>query len=97
MKTEHENDTMTGEELGLQILRGIRDFKEGRFRVAFSPIKHARDKLGMTQVEFAKMLGVSKRTLEGWEQGTKKPSGAAISLIRLAVARPEVVREVLAA
>ncbi len=65
--------------------------------IAFSPIKHARDKLGMTQVEFAKMLGVSKRTLEGWEQGTKKPSGAAISLIRLAVARPEVVREVLAA
>jgi putative transcriptional regulator len=90
-------DSMTGEELGLEILQGLRDIKAGRFRVAYSPVKNARDKLGMTQVEFAKLLGVSARTLEGWEQGIKKPSGAAMSLIAIATARPDVVREVLAA
>jgi putative transcriptional regulator len=93
---ETDSGTMTGEELGLEILRGLRDFKAGKFRVAFSLVKHVREKLGMTQEEFAQMLGVSARTLEGWEQGKTKPSGAAVSLIKIAVARPDVVREVLA-
>lgn len=89
--------SISGEELGLRIIEGLREYKEGKFRVAFSLVKHAREKLAMTQEEFAKMLGVSSRTLEGWEQGTKKPSGAAVSLIKIAAARPEVVKQVLAA
>ena len=92
-----KSETMTGEELGLQILEGLKDIKLGRVRVVFSPVKVAREKLGMTQVEFGKLMGVSPRTVEGWEQGLKKPSGAATSLIAIASARPEVVREVLAA
>ena len=90
-------DSMTGEELGLEILQGLRDMKAGRFRVAYSPVKNARDRSGMTQVEFAKLLGVSARTLEGWEQGIKKPSGAAVALIKVATVRPDALREALAA
>ena len=90
-------ESITGEALGLRIIQGLHEYKEGKVRVAFSLVKHARDKLGMTKEEFAKMLGVSSRTLAGWEQGSKKPSGAAVSLIKIAAARPEVVRQVLAA
>ena len=92
-----KSESMTGEALGLQILEGLKDIKLGRFRVTLSPAKIAREKLAMTQVEFGKLMGVSPRTVEGWEQGLKKPSGAAMSLIAIASARPDVVREVLPA
>jgi DNA-binding transcriptional regulator YiaG len=55
----------------------------------------ARAKTGLSQTEFAKMIGVSTRTLQGWEQGRKKPSGAAQALLRIAASRPDVVRAVL--
>jgi putative transcriptional regulator len=40
----------------------------------------------------ALVLGVSARTLEGW-QGRRKPTGAARSLLTIAMRRPEVLRE----
>jgi putative transcriptional regulator len=42
------------------------------------------------------VLGVSTRTLQGWEQGRRKPSGAARSLLTIAKRRPEVLRELFA-
>lgn len=47
-------------------------------------------------MEFAALLGVSVRTLQEWEQGRRKPSGAAASLLVLAQKRPDVLREVFA-
>jgi putative transcriptional regulator len=41
-------------------------------------------------------MGVSKRTLEQWEQGRREPSGAAKTLIRIAALRPEVLKEITA-
>ena len=46
--------------------------------------------------EFAAALGVSKRTLEQWEQGRRQPSGAASTLLRIAERHPEVLLEVAA-
>ena len=37
------------------------------------------------------------RTLQGWEQGIKKPNATARSLIAIATARTDVVRDVLVA
>jgi putative transcriptional regulator len=53
-------------------------------------------KSGLTQAQFATLLGVSKRTLEQWEQGRRAPSGAAKTLIRLAELHPDVLREIAA-
>jgi putative transcriptional regulator len=61
-----------------------------------SPIARARLKSGLTQSQFAALLGVSRRTLEQWEQGRRVPSGAAKTLIRVAELHPEVLREVAA-
>lgn len=49
----------------------------------------ARAQSGLSQAEFAKALGVSKRTLENWEQGRAEPTGAARQLLRLAARFPD--------
>jgi putative transcriptional regulator len=54
----------------------------------------ARLKAGLTQAQFASVLGVSKRTLEQWEQGRREPSGAARTLLKIAEFHPEVLKEI---
>lgn len=53
------------------------------------------NKLHMSQDKFATMLGVSLRTLQEWEQGRRKPSGAAKSLLKVASYAPEIVKKAL--
>src|SRR5665811_1140530 len=78
-----------------EVLDGVREIKAGRGKRSVaeprSPVVRARLKSGLTQAQFAALLGVSKRTLEQWEQGRRAPSGAAKTLIRVAVLHPEAV------
>lgn len=86
-------------DIGQEILDAVREIKASggrRFQVTVSPVVEARQKVGLSQTDFAKLLGVSKRTLQEWEQGRRVPSGAAHSLIKIAIQRPDVLREVLA-
>ena len=59
-------------------------------------VRAARAATGLSQAQFARLLGVSVRTLQEWEQGRKAPSGAAATLLRIAERRPEVLKEVMA-
>jgi putative transcriptional regulator len=43
----------------------------------------------LSQSQFASLLGVSVRTLQGWEQGRKQPSGAAHTLLTIARTNPK--------
>ncbi len=52
----------------------------------------ARSKVEMTQVAFSKLLGVSVRTLQEWEQGRRNPTGAAKTLLTLAIQSPNALR-----
>ena len=83
-----------------EVLDGIREIKAGggkRTKVeAKSHIVRVRLKSGLSQAQFAAALGVSKRTLEQWEQGRRKPSGAAKQLLKIADRHPEVLIEVAA-
>lgn len=87
--------------IGEELLEAVRDIKAGKVgRVStatVSPVAEARRNLEMTQADFATLLGVSRRTLQEWEQGRRQPSGAAKSLIAIAVKRPDVLKEILAA
>ena len=83
-----------GDEL-LQSVKEMRAEKVGHaHKVNIPEIIEARNKIGLTQGQFAELLGVSKRTLQEWEQGRKKPSGAASSLLKIAIERPDVLQEV---
>ena len=59
-------------------------------------IPAARRKLGLSQSGFAELLGISIRTLHHWEHGTRRPSGAARVLLRIATENPEVVLKAVA-
>ncbi len=48
-----------------------------------------REKVGLSQNRFAMLIGVSKRTLENWEQGRRHPTGPAKTLLRILDADPE--------
>ena len=52
-------------------------------------IREIRDKLNMSQGFFAEVIGVSKKTVESWEYGRGKPSGAAARLLTIAETDPD--------
>lgn len=88
------DDVMTGEELGEKLLAAAREMAAGKGVVVHSPALAARKALGLSQAEFAKLLGVSVRTLQDWEQGRKQPSGAASTLLKVAAKHPDALLDV---
>ncbi len=83
-------------DMGAELLESVRQMVAKKGRIVMSPVISARKKSGLSQTEFAKLLGVSVRTLQEWEQGRRQPSGAAKTLIAIAERRPEVLREAAA-
>ena len=87
-------------DLGAELAQSVREMKAGKaarvHRVMVPDIVEARMRVGLSQQKFADVLGVSVRTLQGWEQGNRNPSGAARSLLKIAQKRPEVLREIFA-
>ena len=87
-------------DIGREILEGIREIKAGRtgrrYTVESFPIVRAREKSGLSQAQFAALLGVSVRTLQEWEQGRREPSAAAKTLIKIAELHPRVLRRIAA-
>ena len=57
--------------------------------------KKIREKTGLSQARFALLLGVSKRTLENWEQGRRSPTGPAKVLLRMVDTDPEYALQTL--
>ena len=78
-------------DLAAELLQAVREMKAGQVQVVTSPVIEARKKTGLSQSQFAALLGVSVRTLQGWEQGRKQPSGAARTLLAIASTNPKAV------
>src|SRR6266540_1877004 len=83
-------------DIGLEVLEGLRELKRGEIgRVVNLPsVAAIRERTGLSQAQFATLLGVSVRTLQDWEQGRRAPSGAARTLLRIVAKNPRVLREV---
>lgn len=58
-------------------------------------VQAIREKTGLSQTRFALLIGVSKRTLENWEQGHRHPTGPAKALLRIVEANPQVALKAL--
>lgn len=76
-------------DLAAELLESVRQMKAGKTQVISSPAVEARERTGLSQSQFAALLGVSVRTLQGWEQGRKQPSGAARTLLTIARTNPK--------
>lgn len=57
--------------------------------------RQARLKLGLTQREFASFIGTGVGTVRKWEQGARRPSGAARTLIEVIKTEPKAVRRAM--
>ena len=57
--------------------------------------KAVREKLGLSQTQFAALIGISPRTLQNWEQGHRRPEGTACALLRIAESHPQAVLDAL--
>jgi len=64
-------------------------------RFASQNVRGIRQKLGVSQSQFATMIGVSVATLQNWEQGRRNPVGPARALLRVADANPKAVAAAL--
>ncbi len=79
------------------LLKSVKQMRRGQ-AARVTPVRvpqaaEARGRVGLSQQEFARLLGVSARTLQDWEQGRRKPTGAAKTLLRVAFSHPEVLLE----
>jgi putative transcriptional regulator len=63
------------------------------FKVEKPDTKAIRNEMGLTQVQFAALLGISVNTLRNWEQGRREPEGPAKVLLLVAAHRPEAILE----
>jgi putative transcriptional regulator len=67
------------------LLESVRQMKRKQFaritHIELPPVAMARANMGLSQAEFASLLGVSARTLQDWEQGRREPTGAARTLL----------------
>ena len=82
-------------DLAAELLESVKQMKDGKTQVVLSPAVEARERTGLSQSQFAALLGVSVRTLQGWEQGRKQPSGAARTLLSIAHTNPKALLAVV--
>ncbi len=77
--------------IGHEVLLGLRQLKRGRVGrvITLPPIAEIRARTGLSQADFARLLAVSVRTLQEWEQGRRMPSGPARTLLAIAYRNPK--------
>lgn len=87
---------MAGLEDALAYARG--DKTRGRARkvkVEDVDVRKLRQKLKLTQRQFAELFGVSLATLRNWEQGRRRPEGPAVVLLNVIKKEPKAVLRAL--
>ena len=106
-KTRSVKEIEFSHELLLESLRGHADHLEGKKKLTMritrvllpSAIKRLRpkdiigirEKLNVSQPVFAALLNVPVATARSWEQGKRKPSGAALRLLDIARQKPKIL------
>ena len=66
-----------------------------RFELTPPDVKEVRERIGLSQSEFARLLRVSVKTLQNWEQHRRHPTGPAAALLKIVSAAPEVALKAL--
>lgn len=90
MKETLFNELLESIKQGGAILRS--QGKPGRV-FEFEPIdvQSIRKQYGLSQTQFARLLGISVATLRNWEQGRRRPEGPARVLVKIARKNPQAI------
>ena len=91
MSTAAKVDSTTEAEIGLQQREDDAEAVQDVARYA----RRVRRRLGLSQMEFARRIGVPHETIRNWEQGKRCPTGAARALLRVLDKAPETALRVL--
>lgn len=97
---------MAKRDIGKEIIEGLQEIKawrEGRIKLRTTTVQlpravevpAIRKELGLSQDQFARLMGVSVATLRNWEQGRREPHGPARSLLLVASREPAAVLKAL--
>lgn len=81
-----------------EVLEDIHDQKKLKSRnlsIEDIDVISIRKKYDLSQLEFSEMFGFSLRTLQQWEQGRRRPQGAARVLLKVIDYAPDVVDKAL--
>ena len=62
-----------------------------RFEVVQTDVKAVREQTGLSQSEFARLMRVSVKTLQNWEQNRRHPTGPAAALLKIVSVAPDTV------
>ena len=83
------------EKFQADLLRSVKQMRRGKAarvtKIELPAAAAARAKTGLSQQDFANLLGVSTRTLQDWEQGRREPTGAAKTLLKVAASHPKIL------
>lgn len=96
MKKETFDELLTSIEQAGAVVRG-KKAPSRAFRIEDPNVSEIRRHLGLTQQKFAELLGISAATLRNWEQGRRKPEGAARVLLCVAAKYPKAVLDTVRA
>ena len=88
-----------------QLVKGVREMKRhmagksvrgARTTQSSEPgVRAIREAAKISQQQFAKLIGVSVRTLQNWEQHRTRPTGPARALLKIVASNPKSAIEAL--
>jgi putative transcriptional regulator len=88
-----------------QLVKGVREMKRHMIgkavrgartsELAEPDIRAIREVAKISQSQFARLIGVSVRTLQNWEQHRTRPSGPARALLKIVASDPKSAIEAL--
>ncbi|MHB8867642.1 MAG: helix-turn-helix domain-containing protein [Thermoleophilia bacterium] len=95
MEDELFQELLTSVKQGAAIMKGALQPRR-TFEFPETEVRALRKQFGLTQDKFAHLMGIGVGTLRNWEQGRRRPEGAARVLLRVASTHPEALLEVAA-
>jgi putative transcriptional regulator len=76
------------------ILRGQKK-PSRRAVIGASGVRNIRERTKLSQSEFARLIGVSVKTLQNWEQDRRRPTGPAAALLRIIEHEPRLAAKAI--
>ncbi|MDA8120694.1 NadS family protein [Acidiferrobacter thiooxydans] len=66
-----------------------------RIEVVVPDVRAVRERVHLSQQDFATLIQVSVKTLQNWEQGRRHPTGPAAALLKIVASNPEMAMKSL--